>query len=152
MRGDHCKTTRMTVYQITVTKNYEECGIETCWGASKTLYRDPPRVQASDENCRLFWDLSMSMARHQSMRNLPITHGYPKRFTLVTSDRDSEGKLFLREFKEDLAIHADIQAQDGDWAEKRQRRSLFERATNKQVEAFCARTDWLLTPWLQIWA
>ena len=149
MRGAHNDHMRSTICTITNRSIYEACGIDVFWQPI-TLHQEHPMVKHSDDMCSLLWDLSFAIAKEQTMRQLPLTHGYPRRFTLITSNIARDAKLFLHEFKEDSSIYRLIKRHVGDWVDQRRARSVFERPTNLQIKAYLKQVNYTMTPWLRV--
>ena len=74
----HCQ---LTMCQIVHPKYYDGHGVEATWKAME-IPAYSPRVGLSDDYAVLIRDLCSGMAKHESAKNLPISHGWPRRFSV----------------------------------------------------------------------
>jgi hypothetical protein len=123
--------TRLTMYTTQALKYYNDFGIELGWRPVDAICINHPRVKFSDDQAAMLWDLCFAVTRGHVGRNLVFTHGYPKRFALLTDDSTRDAALAL--LKKDRLFDELVQTMEDDWARKFNRRSVFQRLTVKQV-------------------
>ena len=95
----------MTILQTQLPKFYDDCGIEGVWGKTR-ISLNSVRMGMSDDMASLQWDLCFAVVRNEQMRALPITDGWPRRFTLLLDDtwRDS----IRDQFQQDAQLAKDV--------------------------------------------
>ena len=129
-KGDYSYHMRLTIFQTQATKRYPTYGIESEWSAMR-ISKDHVRVGLADDAASLLWRLCFATARFEGIKWLPVSHGYPRRYTLLLDDGEREGIItqLMRDVREDeIANDIDVEALDG-----MKTRSLFLRRTVQQV-------------------
>eukprot|EP00959_Pyramimonas_sp_CCMP1952_P181016 3785131-Pyramimonas_sp.AAC.1 len=81
---------------------YEDMGIEAEWGGC-TIQLAHPRVSMSDDFATMLGDIMAEGVLELTRRNLPFTHGVPRRQTLLLDDASRDA--YMREFQRDAILY-----------------------------------------------
>ena len=131
-KGDCHTHVRLTVKQISYTRNYPNCGIETSWKKQLVDERDP-RIAYSCSRSRQLWDCCFASVREWEQRNMSFQAGH-RRQVLILDDDDKVADAYLAEFKGDGDKDDELMQLDDEWAELYQKKVFVETSLGHPAE------------------
>ena len=100
-------------------------------------------MKLSDDYCNTLCELSSAIVPELVRRAMPITHGLPKRQTLLLSDVTAQS--FLDQLRSDVEIFREIFDTEFPGQEHFVKRSVFQTVAVKQRVAVCTEEHWTCT-------
>ena len=123
---------------------YDNMGIETTWQKFSGINIHSARVTVSDSYTGLLWDCIFGLARASAQRLLPLTCGFPRRFTLLLNSDTRD--YAIAEFKRHVDNYEQLLSVDAAWTERIKRRSIFNKMSVHQYRLALTLEDWTFAP------
>eukprot|EP00959_Pyramimonas_sp_CCMP1952_P194629 4070099-Pyramimonas_sp.AAC.1 len=127
---------------------YDSMGIETTWRQCKDvpMQSHDARMTVADSYAGLLWDCVFGLARASAQRLLPLTIGFPRRFTLLLSPNAHARDGVIAEFRRHVDNYNMLLEVDAAWADRLKKRSIFNKMTVHQWRLALDLEGWVFTP------
>ena len=143
MSGKCHHAERLSMFAVGRHIGYNELGIEVSWSPLK-IHAGHARVALQDDFCTTLAHLSSHITAELIKRNLPLTHGLPRRASLLLSPDHAQG--FIDQVKADYEVWERIQGMDFEGKSAMCSRSVWNLVPVKQLVGLLKTEDWKLTP------